>query len=464
MKITAATTTSISSSSSPPVTTPYDNIKRFIQSSLYHILPSAYATHRHEVPSIEEIRSLLLNGSMDVMIYTLERCDLCYYKCHQLTITSYTTIEEILLMICRKLSIHHNNSNIFALYECCMESEELSSLSQTSSSSSSSLLLSSSNEKILPAQDRILDWIARQQRRHNTIMNRNDQSNKSSYSSGCGGGNDNQGDGNKNKILCFVFKARYIFDTHHHHHHQKQQEQNYNLSSSVSSSSSFDRSTQQLLYSQAVYDVLTTKYPYSIADGLTLASFLLQDIYGDFMLGCNTLHDLKVKHRSITLYHLLSNSLLASYDNDNNEISTTTTTSSTTTTTIGITVPFTTNKNNDHTQNQKHHKHNNNNKHFLLFEKKILSLHRHLVGISRDEVKSMYLSYISSWKTYGATFFLVTSQVNSTPYVDIILSISMKCVLLIDPINKHYLVEYSYEQIYSWGYSFDSFVLVIGRI
>jgi hypothetical protein len=195
MKITAATTTSISSSSSPPVTTPYDNIKRFIQSSLYHILPSAYATHRHEVPSIEEIRSLLLNGSMDVMIYTLERCDLCYYKCHQLTITSYTTIEEILLMICRKLSIHHNNSNIFALYECCMESEELSSLSQTSSSSSS-LLLSSSNEKILPAQDRILDWIARQQRRHNTIMNRNDQSNSSSYSSGCGGGNDTQGDGN----------------------------------------------------------------------------------------------------------------------------------------------------------------------------------------------------------------------------------------------------------------------------
>ena len=39
---------------------------------------------------------------------------------------------------------------------------------------------------------------------------------------------------------------------------------------------------------------------------------------------------------------------------------------------------------------------------------------------------------------------------------------SVKSILLLDPISKQHLAEYKYSDIYSWGHSFDSFVLIIG--
>ena len=52
---------------------------------------------------------------------------------------------------------------------------------------------------------------------------------------------------------------------------------------------------------------------------------------------------------------------------------------------------------------------------------------------------------------------------SDVPGVGIILSVSAKCVLLIDPRTYCCLVDYSHEDIASWSHSFDSFALVVGK-
>jgi hypothetical protein len=52
---------------------------------------------------------------------------------------------------------------------------------------------------------------------------------------------------------------------------------------------------------------------------------------------------------------------------------------------------------------------------------------------------------------------------SSSSSAEIILSVSARCVLLIDPCTHCFIAEFKHEDILSWNHSFDSFALVIGK-
>ena len=73
----------------------------------------------------------------------------------------------------------------------------------------------------------------------------------------------------------------------------------------------------------------------------------------------------------------------------------------------------------------------NNIKYKILhLEQKVLYLYKGLQGFSKDEIRLAYFAFINSWKVYGASFYIVSGQVNST-FTNIILSISINSILLI---------------------------------
>jgi len=69
---------------------------------------------------------------------------------------------------------------------------------------------------------------------------------------------------------------------------------------------------------------------------------------------------------------------------------------------------------------------------------------------------SLYLQYVSSWKLYGATFFQVQGDSNSDSSV--VLAVSSRGLVVIEQLSTAFIAEYSYDQLISWGYSFDSFI------
>ena len=173
----------------------------------------------------------------------------------------------------------------------------------------------------------------------------------------------------------------------------------------------FDNTTTDLLYAQAHNDVLNARYLHTPADAIILASFVLQEVHGDYMSGIRSITELK--NKSLTLSKLVSRRILETGNISKSEI-----------------------------------------------ELKIFNAHKALVGVNKETVRRMYLSYISCWKVFGGTFFLVSGQVNN--FTEIVLSVSANSILLLDPVSMHYLAEYKYGDLYSWGHSFDSFVLIIG--
>lgn len=99
-------------------------------------------------------------------------------------------------------------------------------------------------------------------------------------------------------------------------------------------------------------------------------------------------------------------------------------------------------------------------------ESRVLALYKRLAGVSRERAMTMFLSVVSAWKLFGGKYYLVKGQLDNTHSGhfahDLVLAVTPRSVLLLDAQNKSFLAEYAYEQIYSWGHSFDAFVLVVG--
>jgi len=83
-------------------------------------------------------------------------------------------------------------------------------------------------------------------------------------------------------------------------------------------------------------------------------------------------------------------------------------------------------------------------------------------GLSQAAAQLAYLAIVRSWKTYGANYFFAEAQNNLDFPAEIVLAVTCRSVLVLDPISATYLVEYPLSNVVSWGNSFNSFALVLG--
>jgi hypothetical protein len=379
------------------------NAMKFVMIALRTVVPAAAAAVRTEIPTRAEIRALLLGESLDVSVSTMVAGTF-----HTFSVNSFTTVEKVLQMMCNTLQIHEVNRRIFTLYEVSTEEEvhvggafhaHAHTHSPAHHHQQQQQQHSPSVEVELNLQERVLDWVGRCQRAqlyHQSAQHALTHSVDERDHSGNRGGVANP--------------HAAAFDVHGSTTHT------YKLLFKAKyifrmTEHCGDPVTMELLYAQCLHDVLTARYLHTPADAVVLAAFVLQELCGDYHAGTRTLGELKVK--SITLSKLIARSIL-----EQNII----------------------------------------NKHEL--EGRIFTAYKALAGTSKEQARRQYLSYISCWKIFGATFFIVSGQVNN--FTEIVLSVSVNSILLVDPVSMQYLAEYKYGDIFSWGHSFDSFVLIIG--
>ncbi len=174
-----------------------------------------------------------------------------------------------------------------------------------------------------------------------------------------------------------------------------------------------DLVTKRLLYFQGVQDIVSAYYPHTLQDGLMLAALQLHISHGDFVVG----KEIKEFRSTSLLKRTLSATWLERDDIARTEM-----------------------------------------------ESRMLSLYKKLIGVPKEVAMTMFLSYASTWKLYGAKYYVVKGQLDNTGNFthDLVIALTPRSVIIIDVSTNSFLADYNYDQIYSWGHSFDSFVLVIG--
>ena len=168
-----------------------------------------------------------------------------------------------------------------------------------------------------------------------------------------------------------------------------------------------DTYAQQQLYRQAVYDVISGRYPTSDKEMCELASVQIQVEYGD---------------RGVEL------------TKDN----------------IWRFVP---DKDKDADDERKQSLIDRINKARIVVE-----------GKDKFAAQKFYLDTVKSWKMYGSSFFFVEPQMSVTFPDEVFLAINPRGILVIKPETKEVLKEYAYSEVPTWGHSGSSFVLHIGDL
>jgi len=167
----------------------------------------------------------------------------------------------------------------------------------------------------------------------------------------------------------------------------------------------------QWLYWQAQHDIMYCVYPCFIQDAIVLAAIRLCDSSNHINIKSNQQDDLDI-HRLIPPHFLQNKSP--------NDLK-------------GLQL------------------------HVAALCKQLLTTH-HSTKNNRSLVfSSLYLQFVSSWKLYGATFFQVQGDQSSSER-GVVLAVSSRGIVVIEQQSTAFVAEYTYDQLISWGYSFDSFI------
>jgi hypothetical protein len=440
-------------------------MKKFAILSLKNVLLATTAVKRKELPSITEIQRLLLGEKMSIKILLVDNTILT------LPLDSYTNVKYLEKKVFSELKILPEHYSIFAVFEC-FNSNYNSSTTATTLLANTALgagLGNNQNMTLLSFNERIVDILSRWDEEsaqlstdNYLVINladggatgtagsaassgppgaatpatsnsasaavSNNTNNTNSANTGSTFFSSNSGNpANKLGKHFLLFKVNYYFPL---------------------TFPDKDLSAKKLIYSQGIHDVTTGYYPHTLSDALFLAALQLQNKYGDYIIG----KEIKELRSLTQLGTILSSSWLSSSSgsgaaNIRSEI-----------------------------------------------EAKLLSLYKKLSHVSYDHSMNLTLSYLTSWKLYGAKYFFVKGQINTTNSsssngnnsnnldsfrasnngsntqsgaagggeMELILAITLHSVILIDSRNFYFLADYHYEQIYSCGHSFDSFVLIVG--
>jgi len=95
---------------------------------------------------------------------------------------------------------------------------------------------------------------------------------------------------------------------------------------------------------------------------------------------------------------------------------------------------------------------------------KIITKYTKLQGVSANEAKLSYLDYVQEWALYGACFITVEQKQlkDYPPYIRV--AITCDAILLVHPETKDVLDTFGYHEIVTWGYSDEKFILVVGNL
>lgn len=290
-------------------------------------------------------------------------------------------------------------------------------------------------------------------------------------------------------IYKFVYKRKHYFDA-----------------TVLSAAYGADMSTIELTYYEVIKDVLAGYYPYAASDAYLLAAMQLQHDYGDFDAAKEFTY-FRYVTASTDLFGAVSNSAdvnsngaqsgqAGSSTNTGGANAATSVSSGASSLLMGSSLQSNFNANSapisvslleqyvskcflypaeDDAEAQANvsSKLVTDQEKFAKLEGYIMTNYKKLVGLSRFDVRLMYLDYVRSWKLFGARYFLVEPQKSASggsnsesdgnsAQTQVILAINFKGVTLLDPVTKDFLTEYSYSSIISWGYSLNSVVLIIG--
>lgn len=179
-----------------------------------------------------------------------------------------------------------------------------------------------------------------------------------------------------------------------------------------------DSEAVNMLYIQAVHDVITWRYPVNEKDITVLAALQLQATYGNYKEDVHSDAWLISKIDEIMPQHLLS----------------------------------------------KKGKSKKDEKLLKEWAQKILAKYMKVSGFTAQEAKLNYLDYVQEWTFYGATFFTVEQRQFKDYPSPLTLGITCEGVLLMHPEKRTVLENYQFTDIVTWGHSDEKFIIVVGNI
>ncbi len=180
---------------------------------------------------------------------------------------------------------------------------------------------------------------------------------------------------------------------------------------------STDAEAINLLYIQAVSDVVTDRYPVKEKDSVVLAALQLQATHGDYKPNVHIPGWL-----SDTIVQYIPTSFVT---NDNAKI---------------------------------------DKKIVQEWEDRIMGKYRKFNGFTQLESRSNYLQLVQEWTFYGATFFTVEQRQFKDYPSPLSLGITCEGLLLLHPQKRTVLEYYPYPDIVTWGHSDEKFIVVVGNI
>ena len=170
-----------------------------------------------------------------------------------------------------------------------------------------------------------------------------------------------------------------------------------------------DKMATELMFTQAVHDIVDSRYPCSKQDSLTLAALQLQEEYGNNPATAEE----PCLYMKGAIGKYLSQQLINDADNDEAEL-----------------------------------------------EGEVLALYDKLSGYSKHEARMSYLDYIQAWKIYGAAYFYAKPVKTASLPEEVVVAINRRGILIVDPQTKDFLEELPYTQINRWGHSTNKLVVV----
>jgi len=177
-----------------------------------------------------------------------------------------------------------------------------------------------------------------------------------------------------------------------------------------------DEEALNLMYMQAVFDVVNEKYPAEAKDCPSLAALHLQSSFGDYNAAVHTIEWLSER-----LPELMPPTVLNGGKRKNPAA-------------------------------------------VAEAAQKVLTKYTKLTGVSANEAKLSYLDYVQDWPLYGAAFVTVEQKQlkDYPPYIKV--AITCDAILLVHPETMDVLDTFGYHEIVTWGYSDEKFILVVGNL
>jgi len=323
---------------------------------------------RKEVPSKQELECLMENKYVPI------RVNLCNGTFKTFMVDPYTLNKEVEEMLVQKYNL--TCFAPFALYEQAEANQE----------------------KILDPKDRVLDVVASWENSplmEEVVDKKVKYERKTKF--------DQHKDANKKvdikrwEFKSFLYKAKLVLKT-----------SNKELMK--------DPEAVNLIYVQAVSDVVTNRYPSNEKDITVLAALQLQATFGDYKKEVHGPGWLAPKIHEFIPKHLISQK----------------------------------GKIEDRLVKE--------------WEVKILAKYQKVADFTSLDAKLNYLDYVQEWTFYGATFFTVEQRQFKDYPSPLTLGINCEGVLLMHPEKKTVLENYHFTDIVTWGHSDEKFIVVVGNI